>query len=92
MQILPIYRPSNDLEYRQATLELGEENLAFVLGTFILGLSHLILGYLMIVCLNITAQRQVHRIKSLFLRAILRQDIGWFDKQRTRDFASRTAE
>ena len=37
-------------------------------------------------------QCQVFRIRGEFLRAVLRQDVGWYDTNTTTDFASRLTE
>ncbi|KAJ1920965.1 hypothetical protein H4219_001018 [Mycoemilia scoparia] len=46
-------------------------------------------GFLMSVCFNIAAERQTERIRSLYYRSILRQNIAWFDKIPTGDLTSR---
>lgn len=35
---------------------------------------------------------KVYRIRSEFLKAILRQDVGWYDTKSSNDFASRITE
>ncbi|XP_023237034.1 multidrug resistance protein 1-like isoform X2 [Centruroides sculpturatus] len=48
-----------------------------------------LLNYTMVTCFSFTAERQIFRIKCLFMKSILRQDIGWFDTHQTGDFSSR---
>jgi ATP-binding cassette subfamily B (MDR/TAP) protein 1 len=48
--------------------------------------------YVFVTCLNIAAERQVLRIRKLFLAAMLRQDISWYDTNTVNDFASTMAE
>ena len=38
------------------------------------------------------AECQVFKIRGLFFKAILRQDIGWYDTHQTGDFAAKMAE
>nr|CAG4650007.1 EOG090X02PU [Sida crystallina] len=64
----------------------------FGIGTASIGGILLILGFIFVTCLNITAENQVYRIRSLFLTAVLRQDIGWYDTKASNDFASRITE
>ena len=54
-------------------------------GSFILSLGELTF-------LNISATRQIRRIRNLYYRAILRQNIGWFDLNNAGDLGSRLAE
>ena len=64
----------------------------FGTGAAIIGLVNLISSYLFVTCLNHTAESQVFRIRTLFLRSVLRQDIGWYDTHPTGSFASRMAD
>ena len=61
-------------------------------GAAIIGLVNLICSYLFVTCLNLAAESQVFRIRNMFLRAILRQNIGWYDVHQTGDFASRISD
>jgi len=38
---------------------------------------------------QLTAQRQVTKIRDAYLRAMMRQEIGWFDKHGTGELISR---
>lgn len=62
------------------------------IGTAVLATLNLVLGYLFVTCFNYSAERQVHRLRLLFLESILRQEIGWYDCNQTGDFASKMAE
>ncbi len=42
-------------------------------------------------CWNITAQRQVKRIREEYLKAIMRQEVGWFDQNQSGAITSRLA-
>ena len=61
-------------------------------GCALIGLVMWILSYLFVTCLNYAAESQVFRIRNLFFRGILRQDVGWYDTNQTGDFASRMTE
>ncbi|XP_035228455.1 ATP-dependent translocase ABCB1-like isoform X2 [Stegodyphus dumicola] len=43
----------------------------------------------MVSCFSIAAANQVFRIRCMFMESILKQDIGWFDTNKTGDFTSR---
>ena len=60
--------------------------------TLIIGLINFVMAYIFITCLNHAAECQAHRIRGLFFKSILRQDIGWYDTHQTNDFAARMAE
>ena len=64
----------------------------FGTGAAIIGLVNLISSYLFVTCLNYAAESQVFRIRTMFLRSVLRQDIGWYDTTPTGSFASRMAD
>ena len=64
----------------------------YAAGTAVLGAANLASAYVFVTCLNLAAAAQVHRIRSLFLRAVLRQEVGWHDTHRTGDFAVRMTE
>ena len=53
---------------------------------------NLLCSYLFVTCLNHAAEAQVFRIRNLFLKAVLRQDIGWYDVNQTGDFAARMSD
>ena len=44
------------------------------------------------VLIFVFAECQVFKIRGLFFKAILRQDIGWYDTHQTGDFAAKMAE
>ena len=64
----------------------------FGLGTSIIGLINFVMAYIFVTCLNHSAECQVHRIRGLFFKSVLRQDIGWYDTHQTTDFAVRMTE
>ena len=48
----------------------------FGLGTSIIGLINFVMAYIFVTCLNHAAECQAHRIRGLFFKSILRQNIG----------------
>ena len=48
----------------------------FGLGTVTIGAINLVMAYIFVTCLNHAAECQVHRIRGLFFKSVLRQDIG----------------
>ena len=41
-----------------------------------IGAINLVMAYIFVTCLNHAAECQVHRIRGLFFKSVLRQDIG----------------
>ncbi|CAG0881352.1 unnamed protein product [Darwinula stevensoni] len=84
----------NTLEFITDVCEMDfeEEMEIFGIGTAAIGAVQLLMGYIFVSSLNYAAENQVYRIRSLFLKGILRQDIGWYDTRQTGDFASRVTE
>jgi len=64
----------------------------FGYGMIILACAIWLLSWVHVTCLNWAAARQVFRVRGEFLRAILRQDIGWYDTNTATDFASKMTE
>ncbi|XP_049809970.1 ATP-dependent translocase ABCB1-like [Schistocerca nitens] len=55
----------------------------------IVGAVNFLFIYVCISTFNCVAHRQVHRIRELYLRSVLQQDMAWYDMHQTGDFASR---
>nr|CAD7406898.1 unnamed protein product [Timema cristinae] len=64
----------------------------FAIGNAAIGAATFIFGYISIAIFNYVVQKQIYRIRSLFLKSALYQDIGWYDLNQTGDFASRMAD
>ncbi|KAJ4724862.1 ABC transporter B family protein [Melia azedarach] len=62
---------------QQVLHEVSKVSLSFVYFAILLGL----LGFLQITCWIVTGERQAARIRSLYLKTILRQDIGFYDTE-----------
>ncbi|KAJ3695665.1 hypothetical protein LUZ60_001042 [Juncus effusus] len=54
-----------------------------ILNFVYLGIASGVASLLSVTCWTITGERQAARIRALYLKAILRQDIGYFDKEMT---------
>ncbi|XP_046994186.1 ATP-dependent translocase ABCB1-like [Schistocerca americana] len=55
----------------------------------IMGAVNCLLTYVSTFTFNCVAHRQIHRIRDLYLRSALRQDMAWYDEHQAGDFASR---
>ncbi|XP_066997611.2 ATP-dependent translocase ABCB1 [Anabrus simplex] len=64
----------------------------FALNNTYIGIIMLVCSYLSIMIFNYVAQRQIYRIRDLFLKSALQQDIGWYDLHQSGDLASRMSE
>ena len=54
-----------------------------------LGLAIWIGAYVFHTCFSYTAQRHAYRVRVCFLKSILRQDLAWHDKNKSKDFAAK---
>ncbi|XP_043474594.1 ATP-dependent translocase ABCB1 isoform X1 [Leptopilina heterotoma] len=64
----------------------------FAVGTIIISCILFSLSYVSICLFNYTSQRQSLRIRSMYLKSILHQDISWYDVMSCGDVASRLTE
>ena len=69
-----------------------EEITIFGQGASVIGVVNLICSFVFVTCFNSAAESQVLRIRKIFLKSILRQEIGWYDVTQTGDFASRISD
>eukprot|EP00639_Heterosigma_akashiwo_P034045 CAMPEP_0194736498 /NCGR_PEP_ID=MMETSP0296-20130528/77577_1 /TAXON_ID=39354 /ORGANISM="Heterosigma akashiwo, Strain CCMP2393" /LENGTH=256 /DNA_ID=CAMNT_0039646081 /DNA_START=44 /DNA_END=810 /DNA_ORIENTATION=+ len=65
--------------------EINELALLF---TF-LGIAALVAGTLQVLCFTLAGERQAQRLKELYVKAILRQDIAWFEVNSPAELSSR---
>lgn len=72
--------------------ETLRDSRAFGYGCFCGAVIQLIFAALSIDILNRTAQKQISRIRKLFLQSILRQDMTWYDLNTSDSFAVRMTE
>lgn len=80
---------ATDEETFDATME---DSRAFGLGCFCGALVQLLFAALSIDIINRTAQRQISKIRKLFLQSVLRQDMTWYDLNTSDSFAVRMTE
>ncbi|RCN31741.1 ABC transporter, ATP-binding protein, partial [Ancylostoma caninum] len=57
-----------------------------------LGIAMFTTSYVQIVCWETFAERITHRLRQIYLKAILRQQISWFDEQQTGNLTARLTE
>lgn len=69
-----------------------DDSLAFGLGCVFGAVTQLIFAALSIQILNTAAQKQITRIRKLFLQSILRQDMTWYDLNTSDNFAVQMTE
>ena len=69
-----------------------EAVIKFAVEISLLGLGIWISHYIFVTAFNFSAERQVLRVRKEFLKAVLRQDLEWFDTNNTSDFATKLTE
>ena len=72
--------------------ETMRDSRAFGIGCFVGSILQLIFAALSIDLLNRTAQKQISKIRKLFLQSVLRQDMTWYDLNTSDSFAVRMTE
>ena len=84
------------LKNPQARCLLGDEFLeAINLQTYAflgIGASVLLLAYIQISFMQTAAERQIYKIRLKYYRAVLRQNIAWFDANPTGEISTRLSE
>ncbi|KAL5267318.1 hypothetical protein ACHWQZ_G004385 [Mnemiopsis leidyi] len=58
---------------------VSDEMLKFTLWYVGLGIFQIVAGYIATAFLNISAERQASRVRKAYFRAMLRQEVGWYD-------------
>ncbi|XP_071811441.1 ATP-dependent translocase ABCB1-like isoform X2 [Apostichopus japonicus] len=77
----------------QAGLEAGLETIvAFSKNYVILGCVVLLVAFLQSACWNLAAEHQVRVIRTRFFRAVLSQDISWFDEKTGGELTTRISD
>ncbi|KYN10498.1 Multidrug resistance protein like protein 49 [Trachymyrmex cornetzi] len=94
--ILPLFGGGKIL-YPNATYEermnaLHDDSVAFGVSCAAVSAVMFVLSMLMVDALNLAASRQISRIRKMFLKAVLRQDMSWYDTNTSTNFASRINE
>lgn len=86
----PFIMPLNfngTLEDAQQTFINSSYNLCSIVILF--GVSRFVALYLALLFFSRAASNQAKRVKALFFRSLLRQEVAWFERNRTGDFAIR---
>lgn len=64
----------------------------FAIGNCVIGLILMVFTYIGVMLFNYTALKQSFRLRTLFLRSVLHQDISWYDLSKSGELASRLTE
>ncbi|OQS02521.1 ATP-binding Cassette (ABC) Superfamily [Thraustotheca clavata] len=87
--ILNAFNPTKGLE----TNDEFQSNINKIVLKFVyLGIAVVVAAFGQVACWSIAASRQSKRIRHAYTAAILRQEIGWFDKNEPMQLASRVAD
>ncbi|XP_068623038.1 multidrug resistance protein homolog 49-like [Battus philenor] len=73
-------------------MALIEDSQAFGIGCTVFSLVQFICGAVSVDLFNYAASRQIDRVKEIFLKAVLRQDITWYDLNTTMNFATKVSD
>jgi hypothetical protein len=71
-----IYSRPDQKQWMEA---LMEDAAAFGIGCSVVGVVQFVIGASSIAVLNFVAQKQIGRVRKLFLQAVLHQDMAWYD-------------
>lgn len=71
---------------------LYDDSVAFGVSSAALSTFQFFFAVFTVDLLNIAASRQIARVRKMFLRAVLRQDMTWYDTNTSTNFASRITE
>lgn len=78
--------------YEERNNAMLEDAKAFGISSTIVSVVQFVIGASSIAVLNFAAQKQICRVRKLFLLAVLRQDMTWHDTTKTATFASKLTE
>ncbi|KAI5635252.1 ABC transporter transmembrane region domain-containing protein [Phthorimaea operculella] len=71
---------------------LIEDSVAFGVGCTVFSLIQFVAAAISVDLFNCVALKQIERVKEKFLRAVLRQDISWYDLNTTMNFATKISD
>ncbi|KAG6454144.1 hypothetical protein O3G_MSEX008540 [Manduca sexta] len=71
---------------------LIEDSQAFGIGCTVFSVAQFIVGAISVDLFNYTALKQIERVKTHFLRSVLRQDITWYDLNTSMNFATKVSD
>ncbi|XP_012236010.1 multidrug resistance protein homolog 49 isoform X2 [Linepithema humile] len=78
--------------YEERMDALYNDAVAFGISCAVLSTVQFCLAVVMVDLLNVAAGRQISRVRKMFLKAVLRQDMAWYDTNTSTNFASRITE
>lgn len=82
--------PNETYEARMSALY--DDSVAFGVSSAALSTFQFFFAVFTVDLLNVAASRQIARVRKMFLRAVLRQDMTWYDTNTSTNFASRITE
>lgn len=71
---------------------LYDDSVAFGVSSAALSTFQFVFAVFTVDLLNVAASRQIVRVRKMFLRSVLRQDMTWYDINTSTNFASRITE
>ncbi|XP_076760464.1 multi drug resistance 49 isoform X2 [Xylocopa sonorina] len=81
-----------NVTYQERMDALYDDSVAFGVSSAALSTLQFFFAVFTVDLLNIAASRQIVRVRKMFLRAVLRQDMTWYDINTSTNFASRMTE
>ena len=85
---LGVTRRAMCLDNEQFIIQVERHILAFVL----IAVGVFVVGFFQVTAFQLACERQVHTMRLCFYRAILKQDIGWFNANPSGELTSRLSE
>ncbi|CAB3251562.1 unnamed protein product [Arctia plantaginis] len=73
-------------------IALIEDSQAFGIGCLVFSVGQCIAAAISVDIFNYMALKQIDRVKQLFLRSVLRQDVSWYDLNTTMNFATKVSD
>ena len=71
---------------------IEDDSLAYLIWLFIFGAIQMFSGIIFVDVFNKVAMKQITRIRIMFFRSLLCQEMAWYDKSTDMNFASRITE
>lgn len=78
--------------YKERMEALYDDSVAFGVSSAALSTFQFVFAVFTVDLLNMAASRQIVRVRKMFLRSVLRQDMTWYDINTSTNFASRITE
>lgn len=78
--------------YKERMEALYDDSVAFGVSSAALSTFQFVFAVFTVDLLNVAASRQIVRVRKMFLRSVLRQDMTWYDINTSTNFASRITE